>query len=83
MGDEGARALSEALKVNTTLTSLNLESAQQQEQDKDEQMHELSHNIKTGNKISDEGAFALSETLKVNTTLTTLKLGGVQKQKTK
>ena len=30
VGEEGARSLGEALKVNTALTSLNLKSAQQQ-----------------------------------------------------
>ena len=29
MGDDGARALSEALKINTTLTTLDLESVYQ------------------------------------------------------
>ena len=33
ISDEGARALSEALKVNTTLQTLDLYGVQQQEQD--------------------------------------------------
>ena len=33
ISDEGARALSEALKVNTTLQTLNLWGVQQQQQD--------------------------------------------------
>ena len=34
IGDEGARALSDALKTNTTLTKLELRSTQQQQQGK-------------------------------------------------
>ena len=33
IGDEGALALSEALKANTALTALNLEGVQQQQRD--------------------------------------------------
>ena len=76
---EGARALSEALKVNTTLTELFLESVQLL--DKVKQGHSFNTNVKAGNRISDEGAYRLSEAMKVNTTLTTLSLlSCVQKQ---
>ena len=72
---EGVRALSEALKVNTTLTALNLKSVQQQ-QNKAQQPHRANIDEKNTavNMIQDEGARALSEALKVNTTLTTLNL---------
>ena len=34
IGDEGAKAMSEMLKVNTTLTSLNLEGAEYEMEEK-------------------------------------------------
>ena len=40
IGDEGAKALSEMLKVNTTLTSLNLWSEEYQEIRRREEMNE-------------------------------------------
>ena len=65
--------MSEGLKVNTTLQSLDLWGVQKQ-QDKTKKEHEININDKAGIKISDEGGFALLEALKVNTTLTALKL---------
>ena len=59
--------MSEGLKVNTTLQSLDLWGVQKQ-QDK------TSLNDKAGYDIGAEGAVALFEALKVNTTLTALKL---------
>ena len=78
IGDEGVRELSEALKVNTKLATLDLWSAEtwllcqalKRHQQKD----------KAGNNISDEGASALSEALKANATLTTLILRCEQQQ---
>ena len=77
--DEGARALSEALKVNTTLQTLNLSCVQQQQQH-DSTMTQQQQRHKTGNGIGVEGSRALSEALKVNTTLQALNLWGVQQQ---
>ena len=71
--DEGACALSEALKVNTTLTTLDLTSLQQQTMPNNEHNKQATKN-KTANKIGDEGASSLSEALKVNTSLTELDL---------
>ena len=79
IGAKGACALGEALKVNTTVTELFLESVQLS--DKVKQGHSFNTNVKAGNRISDEGAYRLSEAMKVNTTLTTLSLlSCVQKQ---
>ena len=75
-GDEGARALSDALKVNTTLTTLKLK-CEQEEKGKTKQSHHQISTNKTGDFISEEGACALSEALKVNSTLTALDLASV------
>ncbi|KAF8972392.1 hypothetical protein BGZ46_010123 [Entomortierella lignicola] len=63
IGNEGAIALSEALKTNTTLTNL---STQDQ--------HQFDHFGLGDNSIGNSEAFALSEALKTNTALTTLHL---------
>ena len=78
IGDEGAKAFRDALKVNTTLESLNLRSAKKQ-RDKTEQCNKHLWD-KTGNRIFTEGTCALSEALKVNTTLASLNLLSVQQQ---
>ena len=74
--------MSEALKVNTTLTTLDLDGVKQYSHQLTTmpKMAQQQQRHKTENKIGDEGARALSETLKVNTTLTTLDLGRVQQQ---
>ena len=78
IGDEGAHALSEALKVNTTLTSLYLKCAVTT---KVKSRHNYNCKTKiTGNRIGVEGVCTLSEALKVNTTLTILNLSGMKKQ---
>ena len=71
IGDEGACALSEAVKFNTTLTVLDLRGEQQQGRNK--QRDTISSHDKAGNRI-DKSASALSEALKVNTALTALDL---------
>ena len=76
IGVEGARSLSEAFKINTTLTALNLAGVQQD--DKSKHGRGTTSNDKAENWISVEGAKALSEALKVNTALTTLDLAGVK-----
>ena len=75
IGAEGARAVSEALKTNTTLQSLNLIC--EKEESKDEGIGRIGNiaNNKhqhAGNKIGSEGAGALSEALKANTSLVSL-----------
>ena len=67
------RALSEALKTNTTLQTLNLEREQEESED-DGRIADIVINQQAGNCFGDEGAIALGEALKVNTTLTALKL---------
>ena len=80
IGDEGTRALSEALKANTTLTALNLHGDQQQDTAAQQGHQTVMSKDNTGNEIGVEGARALSEALKVNTTLETLDLASVQQQ---
>ena len=67
----------EALKVNTTLATLNVASVQQP-QDNTKQGTTSTEMAKTGNDFGVEGAKALSEALKINTSLTTLDLRCVQ-----
>ena len=78
-GDEGASALSEALKTNTTLQSLNL-FCEQEESEEDGWFADIANNKhkQAGNGIGAEGARALCEALKDNTTLQSLDLGGEQ-----
>ena len=78
MGGEATRALSEALRVNTTLTELDLGCEQQSSNDN---QCIVNFNDISDNKIGGEGTHALSEALKVNTALTTLSLAGEQQQK--
>ena len=85
IGDTGVVSLSKALKSNTTLTELNLES-----EDKRRKTHKrhpstihsslFLFNL-TGNKIGNTGAKSLGESLKSNTTLTALNLSGEDKRK--
>ena len=64
--------LSEALKVNSTLAELQMNSTQ-------DNIHEVNHfwhfvDWRIGNKVGDEGAKYLSEALQMNTALTDLSL---------
>ncbi|XP_004364145.2 hypothetical protein CAOG_03306 [Capsaspora owczarzaki ATCC 30864] len=80
IGDGGAWAIAEALKVNTTLTWFYLDSNQIgdagaqaiAEALKDKPLAELKLG---GNRIGDAGARAIAEALKVNKTLTQLEFG--------
>ena len=72
---ERARTLSDALRINTTVQSLNLEG----KQDKSEEGRQVSSianhkSQQTENKLGDEGAQALSDILMVNTTHQSLNL---------
>ena len=72
MGDEGVKMMSEVLKVNTSLISINLGCEEEQKKGKYEKGKANNH--MTGNEIGTEGAKALCEMLKVNSTLTFLDL---------
>ena len=78
IGAEGAKAISEMLKVNITLTSLDLSCVEEREKEKKSTKERM-----TDNGIGDEGAKSMSEMLKVNTTLTKLDLGGEEEIKQK
>jgi len=79
-GAEGAAALAEALKTNTTLTSINLEYNDLGAEGAKALVETLKTNttltsIELGNNnIGPEGAKALAKVLKTNTTLTIIKL---------
>ena len=78
MGTEGACALNEALKQNSTLLALNLEgNATTPKQSQNKQTYNINE---PANEVGDEGASALSEALKVNARLATLELEGTQQQ---
>ena len=75
IGDEGARALGDALKTNTTLTQLELNSEQQDHKETLKESKSKHNGMWSGwaaNVIGDEGARALGDALKTNTTLTQL-----------
>ena len=75
IGDEGAKAISEMLKVNKTLTTLNLARGEERKEDQKEKEEERM----TDNMIGADGAKTMSEGLKVNSTLTSINLGGEKK----
>ena len=81
IGDEGARGLGDALKTNTTLTTLDL--SREQQDHKETQQEQGKHNGMRSdwadNGIGDEGARVLGGALKTNTTLTELNLWGEQR----
>ena len=77
---EGTCALGEALKDNSTLKTLNLESVQLQ-QSKSKHEHSTDRNDQAENDILNKGTYSPIEALKVNTTLTSLALGGKKHQK--
>ena len=76
IGAEGATQISETLKTNTTLTSLDLLG---DDKDNNKQVNVLkwkTNPIKqwTDNRIGEEGAKKICESLKTNTTLASLNL---------
>ena len=80
IGCEGAKTISETLKINTSLTSLILwsdEKIRNVMREKNEL--EWKWWIIIGNEIGSEGAKTISETLKINTSLTELDLGCEEK----
>ena len=73
--DTGATSLGEALKVNTTLTKLDLTSEHIEMQTSSNNCSFFNLYIKsTGNDIGEIGAKSLGEALKANATLTKLSL---------
>ncbi len=74
IGDEGASAISESLKINTTLTELNLDCDETKKQQMKNKRKMKSNKKWTDNQIGDEGRTKLSEALNTNTTLTVLVL---------
>ncbi len=73
---KGAQSLSEALKINTSLTSLNLRGDENEKKWKMREKKKWKWMKWIGNQIGPEGAKTLSEVLKINTSLTSLNLGG-------
>ena len=87
IGTEGASKISESLKINTTLTELNL-SCDEIRNKNEEQKRKKKWRINkkkwwTANQIGAEGASSISESLKINTTLTTLNLSSDEMKKQK
>ena len=72
----GTTSLCEALKVNTTLTKLNIGCMDIYRILLYAKITFILYNCSTGNMITAVGAQALCEVLKSNTTLTDLKLNG-------
>jgi len=73
--------ISEALMINSTLTTLNLGCDDKDRKAKERITKKM--NEWTGNNIGDEGAIKISEALMINTTLTTLNLSSDDKNKEK
>ena len=71
IGKRGVKALSEALKVNTTLTSLDMSCGEERKKEKQKRMM---NERRADDGIGDEGAKSMSEMLKVNNVLTSLNL---------
>ena len=70
IGPEGAKAIGEALKTNSSLTKLNLETSQM----KGKVCFALLQFLTKDNEIRDEEAKSIGEALKTNTSLTKLNL---------
>ena len=71
IGDKGIEMITEALKTNTNLTSINLSSwAEYQRQ----QMKKIKILHGIGTKIGNEGAKMIGEMLKINTSLLSLNM---------
>ena len=74
IGVGGARALGDALKTNTTLTQLDLNSEQQDHKEAQRGKYNGTWCDWADNEIGDEGACGLGDALKTNTTMTELDL---------
>ena len=78
VGIEGARMLGEALKTNTTLTTLDLSSEESTEKKSDNDIYKRLNFNNKDNFIGDEGARLLSDGLRKNTALTKLNLRSLE-----
>ena len=79
IGDDGAKAISEALKTNQSITHINLSCMNTNSHF---QLNSLSLTLNyifhfIGNKIGDDGARAISEALKTNQSITYIDLSGM------
>ena len=74
IGDEGAKTISESLKINTSLTKLSLESDEKIRSKKEKRNEKIQNDKRIGNQIGDEGTKSISESLKINASLTALNL---------
>ena len=74
IGEEGARALSKALKTNTTLTTLDLRSVQHQQQGKTKPKIEHPPQYQADNGISDVAESVQCDVLMLNTSLISLEI---------
>ena len=83
IGDTGATSLSDALRLNTTLTQLDLSC---EDKRNNTQMTPINNPLffilikSTGSDIGDKGATSFSDALKSNTTLTVLFLNSERKR---
>ena len=77
IGDSGGCSIGDGLKVNSTLTSLNLDWRINDLYDEiGWYLYELiNNNERNGNNIGDTGGCSIGEGLKINSTLTKLDLG--------
>ena len=78
IGDTGVAPKSEALKINTTHTKLNIGGIDSRLMARFHRSLPLSQKCSTGNMLTKVGAASLLEALKTNTTLTSLNLNGEQ-----
>ena len=76
IGIEGARAIAMALKVNHTVTSMNLSRTFQSDDAQKMMRQNDIPRMRAENHIGDEGALAIADALHVNQTLATLDLSG-------
>ena len=69
IGDEGAKAIAESLKINNSINSINLGN-----------LYKLIYYIYIGsNNIGNEGAKAIAESLKINNSIYSINLGNLYK----
>ena len=79
--DDGAKAIAEALKVNTGVWYLSIQGDLFKRNVEDNGVVKLALKMDTDNKIGNEGVKALSEVLKVNTKLDYIRLNSILLEK--
>ena len=80
IGYEGAKSISESLKINTSLKSLDLRSDEKIRNEIIEVKEMKMKKQSIDNYIGDEGAMSISESLIINTCLVLLNLGSDEKK---